>query len=188
MFASPAPAVATCAGEIFIQAPVEAIDSGLKTLTLLDLTFHIEDQTQSNHFELADLAAGDHVDLRGSVDDEGDLVASCLELERLLGEVELRGPVDATGIPSSRLFILGVEIRIGASTLFEGGELTQEEFLAQLQPGDLLAVTWKLGSIHAEAVEFDVNAYGPSDDVVGGSDFTDYYDDDDGSSDDDDDD
>ena len=179
VFASPAPAVPTCAGEIFIQAPVEAKDSSLKTLTLLDLTFHVEDQTRLSHFELSDLVAGDHVDLRGFVDDEGDLVASCLELETLRGEVELRGPVDATGIPSSRLYILGVEIDIGAGTLFEGGELTQEEFFAQLQPGDLLEVTWKLGSIHAEAVEFDDNAYGPSDDVVGGSDFTDHDDDDD---------
>ena len=170
MFASPAPAVATCAGEIFFQAPVEAADSSLKSPSLLDLTFHIEDRTQFNHFELADLAAGDHVDLRGFVDAEGDLVASCLELETLRGEVELRGPVDATGIPSSRLYILGVEIGIGAGTLFEGGELTQEEFFAQLQPGNLLAAKRKLGSIHAEVVEFDDTPYGPSDDVVGGSD------------------
>ena len=77
---------------------------------------------------------------------------------------------------------------IGAGTLFEGGELTQEEFFAQLQPGDLLAAKRKLGSIHAEVVEFDDTPYGPADDVVGGSDFTDYDDDDDGGSDDDDDD
>ena len=177
--ASPAPAVATCAGEIFIQAPVEAVDSSLKTLTVLGLTVHIEVQTHFNHFELADLAAGNQMDLRGFVDDDGDLVASCLELETPRDEVELRGPVDPAGIPSSRLYILGIEIRIGAGTLFEGGELTQEEFFARLQPGDVLAVKRKLGSIHAEAVEFDDTANGHSDRAVGGSDFSDYDDDDD---------
>ena len=177
--ASPATAVSACAGEIFIQAPVEAVNNSLKTLTVLGLTFHIEVQTHFNHFELADLAAGDQIDLRGFVNDDGDLVASCLELETPRDEVELRGPVDPAGIPSSRLYILGIEIHIGAGTLFEGGEFTPEEFFARLQPGDVLAVKRKLGSIHAEAVEFDDTANGPPDDAVGGSGFSDYDDDDD---------
>ena len=178
---SPAPAVVSCEGEIFIEAPVEAIDIGLQTLTLLDLTVHIDDQTQFNDVELADLMVGDYVDMRGFVDDGGALVVSCLELETLRDEVELRGPADAGGISSSQLFILGVEVQFSAATVFEDGELTQNEFFSQLQPGDLVAVRGQLGSIRAEEVEFDDSADDPGDEVVGrsSSDFNDYDDDDD---------
>ena len=78
----PAPAVADCEGDIFIQAPVEATDT--HTLTLLDLVVEVDDQTLFNDITLADLAVGDYVDMRGFVDVDDAIVASCSEREEVV--------------------------------------------------------------------------------------------------------
>jgi hypothetical protein len=107
----PVPVVASCEGDIFIQAPVEALD--VQALTLLDLTIEVDDQTRFNDLTLADLAAGDDVDMRGFVDVDDVIVASCLEREETARDkVELRGPVDENGIAESSLFILGLRFRL----------------------------------------------------------------------------
>ena len=134
------PVVASCQGAIFIQAPVEATDVNSQTLTLLGLTIHVDDLTRFHDANLADLAVDDDVDMRGVIDVDDAVVASCLERESVRDEVKLRGPVDAHGIAESRLFILGVEVRIRANTVFEAGSLTQAGFFAQAQPDDLVAV------------------------------------------------
>ena len=174
------PVVASCQGAIFIQAPVEAIDVNSQTLTLLGLTIHIDDFTRFHDANLADLAVGNYVDMRGDIDVDDAIVASCLERESARDEVKLRGPVDANGIAESRLFILGVEVQISANTVFEAGSLTQAGFFAQVQSDDRVAVRGQLGSIIAEAIQFD-NSGGSSPDL-------DDDDDDDGLADDDDDD
>ena len=134
------PVVASCQGAIFIQAPVEATDVNSQTLTLLGLTIHVDDLTRFHDANLADLAVDDDVDMRGVIDVDDAVVASCLERESVRDEVKLRGPVDAHGIAESRLFILGVEVRIRANTVLEAGSLTQAGFFAQVQPDDLVAV------------------------------------------------
>ena len=149
------PVVASCQGAIFIQAPVEAIDVNSQTLTLLGLTIHIDDFTRFHDANLADLAVGNYVDMRGDIDVDDAIVANCLERESARDEVKLRGPVDADGIAESRLFILGVEVQISANTVFEAGSLTQASFFAQVQPDDRVAVRGQLGSIIAEAIQFD---------------------------------
>ena len=75
------PVVASCQGAIFIQAPVEAIDVNSQTLTLLGLTIHVDDLTRFHDANLADLAVGDDVDMRGVIDVDDAIVASCLERE-----------------------------------------------------------------------------------------------------------
>ena len=152
----PVPVVAGCEGDIFMQAPVEAIDAHMQTLTLLGLAIYVDDHTRFNNANLGGLAVDDYVDVRGFSDVDDSIAASCLEREEVpRDEVELRGPVDANGIAESRLFILGVEVQFDANTVFEDGSLTRAEFFAQLQPGDLVAVKGQLGSIHAEEVRFD---------------------------------
>ena len=174
------PVVASCEGDIFMQAPVEAIDVYMQTLTLLGLTLYVDGHTQFNNANLEDLAVDDYVDVRGFSDVDDSFAASCLELEEVpRDEVELRGPVDPNGIAESRLFILGVEVQFDANTVFEDGSLTQAEFFAQLQPGDLVAVKGQLGSIHAEEVRFDDSADDLGDDIDAPSsrDFDDHDDD-----------
>ncbi len=125
------PVVASCQGAIFIQAPVEAIDVNSQTLTLLGLIVQVDDFTRFHDANLADLAVGNYIDMRGDVDLDGTIVASCLEREAARDEVKLRGPVDANGIAESRLFILGVEVQISANTVFADGNLTQAGFFAR---------------------------------------------------------
>ena len=177
---APVPVVASCEGDIFMQAPVEAIDTHMQTLTLLGLTLYVDGHTQFNNAHLEDLAVDDYVDVRGFSDVDDSIAASCLEREEVpRDEVELRGPVDPNGIATSRLFILGVEVQFSANTVFEDGSLTQAEFFAQLQPGDLVAVKGQLGSIHAEEVKFDDSADDLDDTVDSSSRGFDDYDDDD---------
>ena len=185
------PTVAGCDGDLFIQAPVEAIDANSQTLTLFDLTIRADDRTRFNRVNLADLAVGDYVDTRATEAD-GGIVATCLEYEGVRDEVELHGPVDADGIAAPRLSILGVEIQTGANTVFEQGRLTQAAFFAQVQSDDLVEVEGQLqadGSIRAEEIEFDDDDDGDDfDDDDGGASAIDLDDDDDGGFDDDDDD
>ena len=158
------PVVASCQGAIFIQAPVEAIDVNSQTLTLLGLTIHVDDFTRFHDANLADLAVGNYVDMRGDIDVDDAIVANCLERESARDEVKLRGPVDADGIAESRLFILGLEVQISANTVFEAGSLTQAGFFTRVQPGDLVAVRGRqLGSILAEAIQFDAGGGSSSD-------------------------
>ena len=186
----PVPVVASCEGDIFMQAPVEAIDANTQTLTLLGLTIHVDDQTRFNNVNLEDLAVDDYVDMLGFIDVDDTIMTSCLEREEVARDVELHGPVDENGIAESRLFIMGVEVQISVNTVFEGGSLTQTEFFDQLQPGDLVSVEGQLGSIRAEEVEFGSTVGGLNDDDDNGlldDDDDEIDDDDDGLLDDDDD-
>lgn len=183
---APVPVVAGCAGDIFIQAPVEAIDVISQTLTLLDLPVRVDGRTRLN-VNLADLTLfGDYFDVRGAIGADGVIVATCLEHEGARDEVELRGPVDADGIAASRLSILGVEIQTDANTVFEDGSLTQAAFFAQVQPDDLIEVEGQLqadGSLRAEEIDFDfddnMDDFDDDDDFDDNDDDGDDFDDDD---------
>lgn len=163
------PVATRCEGEIFIEAPVQAADVDTRTLTLLDLAVRANDRTRFDDVHLSGLAVGDFVEVHGFVTADGAVAASCLERESGPYEVELRGPVDMGGIAAPRLFILGIEIRTDANTVFEDGQLRQAAFFAELQPDDLIEVEGQLqtdGSIRADEIEFDdsVGGFGGGDD------------------------
>ena len=181
------PIATRCEGEIFIEAPVQAADVDTGILTLLDLAIRVNDRTRFDDVHLTGLAVGDFVDVHGFVTADGAVVATCLERKSGPYEVELRGPVDTGGIAAPRLFILGVEIRTDANTVFEDGHLRQATFFAEVQSDDLIEAEGQLqadGSIRAYEIEFD--------DSAGGYDIDDdddgLPDDDEGDDDDDDDD
>ena len=187
------PIATRCEGEIFIEAPVQAIDPGTHTLTLLDLAVRVNDRTRFDGVHLAGLAGGDFVEVHGFVTADGAVVATCLEREAGYREVELRGPVDVDGIAAPRLFILGVEVHTDANTVFEDGRLRQATFFAEVRPDDLVEVEGRLqadGSIRAGEIEFDDNTGGfdgdDDDDGASDDDDSDIDDDDGGDTDDDD--
>ena len=59
----------------------EVLATYSQILILRGLAIHIDDQTQLNDLELADLMVGDYVDVRGFIDKDGAVVANCLEFE-----------------------------------------------------------------------------------------------------------
>ena len=190
------PTVTTCDGEIFVRGPLEASDANARSLNVLGLTIRVNDRTRLANINLAALAADDFIAMRGFGDSGGEVAATCLERQTFRHEVELQGPVDAGGIGASRLSVLGVEVQVDANTVFEDGRLSQTDFLARLQPDDLVEVEGQLqadGSIRAGTIEFEDSSGGfgsDDDDDVFGDDDDDgaFDDDDDGLGDDDDDD
>ena len=186
------PVATRCEGEIFVEAPVQATDANAQILTVLDLAIRVNDRTRFDDVHLTDLAVGDFVEVHGFVTADGAVVATCLEREAERHEVELRGPVDVAGIDAPRLFVLGIEIRADAGTVFEDGRLTQAAFFAGVQADDLVEVEGQLqadGSIRADEIEYDDDGdFDDDDSNTDNDDDSDDDDDDDSSSSDDDDD
>ncbi|HZD52896.1 MAG TPA: DUF5666 domain-containing protein, partial [Woeseiaceae bacterium] len=118
----------------------------------------VEDQSNAKvePFSLADIAAGDYVEVRGFEDAEG-VVATLLEREDLDDKVELRGFVESVAAPE--LVILGITIQTGAGTEFRDATdalIDAATFFGQAE-GTLVDVdgTLSAGVIVADAVELE---------------------------------
>ena len=136
---------------IEIDGLVDAVDVARGSLTVLGITIFVEASTRVEDqsdldltpFGLADLAAGDYVEVRGSEQSDGSVLASRLEREDrpddLQGETRLQGPVAEPIVapPDGRFAILGVTVQTDGETEFDdSGDAAS--FFATLSPGDLV--------------------------------------------------
>ena len=141
-------------GEVRVAAEVASagdVNPGAGTLELLGIVIRIDAQTLlkddeggDGDLELADIAAGDFLEVRGIEDGAGSILATEIVREET-DAVELRGRVeaiDAVG-PDRSVTILGVVVPTDAGTQFEGFPVDvsdEDAFYAFVQLGDLLGV------------------------------------------------
>jgi Domain of unknown function (DUF5666) len=132
-----------------VAAPLDAgPDLDAQRLTVLGIsigtspTTQFEDETGAvQYFDLADLAAGDYVEVRGVTDASGavDMIATRIERDEADSEVELRGPV--ASINGSTLVVLGVTIVTTAATQYRDASeqsISAVQFFGQLDAGDTI--------------------------------------------------
>jgi len=125
------------AGFIRIESLVEDVQAD--RLTVLGIVITVDESTRYEDksaaavelFSLADISAGEYVELRGFEDSSG-VIATRLEREDFDGEVALRGFVDSVNDPD--FTILGVTITTIVATVFtdiDESPLTAAEFFLQ---------------------------------------------------------
>ena len=122
-----------------IQAPVDAVDTTASTVTALGLVFTVnadtrkEDSVTGNHFfSLADVHAGDYLEVAGYPDtaNAGKWIATKLELRTTRAKVSIEGLAEQLLSPD--FSVGGIAVSTTLSTTFKDGNttLTQEEFFA----------------------------------------------------------
>lgn len=119
-------------GDARIAAPVDSVNAAAGTLVVLGIdvtvnaTTRVEDKGDQrvSPFGLANLVAGDYVELRGAElpANSNDVIATRLERRRAESDVRLRGFVDTAAAPG--FSILGVNVTTDANTRFEDGSAT----------------------------------------------------------------
>ncbi len=150
------------AGFIRIEALVEDVQAD--QLTVLGIVITVDESTRYEDksaaavelFSLADISAGEYVELRGFEDSSG-VIATRLEREDFDGEVALRGFVDSVNDPD--FTILGVTVTTIVATVFtdiDESPLTAAEFFLQAN-GRLVEASGTLNgsTIIAGEVEFE---------------------------------
>jgi len=150
--------------EVEIAAPVDTVDAAANSLRLLgivvltDSLTRFEDQSDLDieRFSLADLRAGDYVEVRAYADGD-NLIANRLERDDAEPDVVLRGQVEAVAQPE--LDILGVRVVTSAATEFRDENdlpITQAQFFAAVD-GRTVKITGQYigGAIQAEEAELE---------------------------------
>lgn len=154
---------------IEISGLVDAVDAAAGTVTVLGITVtvdastRIEDDSDAeiDPLTLADVNAGDYVEIRGdeSPAGSGSVVAALFEREDPDDETILRGFV--AGVTEPALEILGVTIQTSGSTEFEDENetpISASAFFSSVEVGSLVEVKGLESSdttIVAEEVEFE---------------------------------
>lgn len=141
-----------------VEGPVQAVDIGAKTLTVLGIAFRVtgvtrfEDHSSSNlaRFDLADIAVGDFVEVDGYEDATG-FVATRVERDDADGdEVKLEGRAEDVAPPG--FTIGGVSITTDANTEFRndnGDSISSDAFFAAAASGAVVEVR---GTLVGDAV------------------------------------
>jgi hypothetical protein len=129
----------------------------------LDTLTRVEDKSssQARPFGLANLVAGDYVEVRGVElpAGSGEVLAALVEREDLDSQSELQGFVQSVAQPN--LTILGVIVSTGGGTQFRDvndASLTAAQFFGELTVGDLVkAYGLEVGTraLQADEVEFE---------------------------------
>jgi hypothetical protein len=140
-------------GNVRIEADVEAVTT--TTVTLLGLVVRVDTLTQfkddmggERNFRFDRIRLGDHLEIRGVIDAQGNIVATRLRRRPPTTEVVLQGPVDSISPPN--LVIRGVGIRTNAATVFKDFSPTgtiAAQFFAVLRSGTLVKVKGVLGAL-----------------------------------------
>lgn len=151
-----------------IEGAIEAINLDLSTVTVLGVEFEINNQTKmkdesdddERFFDLADLAIGDFVELKGFVDSEGKNIATKVQRENEDEnvEVELKGKV--SNIENFSFSLVGVTVTTDENTKFEGtsgDDVSQATFFEQLENDMLVEAEGQLidGIFVAQKVEIE---------------------------------
>ena len=138
---------------VVIGQPVLTVNTDSRT-RLEDSLFEVEP------FGLADINAGDFLEIEGYIDGGGNIVASQIQRDEP-ERIELRGPVDVPPTAgddlSGSVSILGVAIRTDESTDFEDefdGDISGSLFFRQVSKGDLVEYRDERADGIAEEVEF----------------------------------
>ncbi|MEE4164303.1 MAG: DUF5666 domain-containing protein, partial [Woeseiaceae bacterium] len=151
-------------------ATIDSVDAASDSLVVLDITVSVDALTRLEDksdagiepLTVADLAAGDYVEVRG---DEfpagsGGILATILERDDPDTETILQGFVETAG--ASSLSILGVTVDTGVGTIFRDENdvvISSAEFFGRLAAGDLVkakGLESSAASITAEEVEFEL--------------------------------
>jgi hypothetical protein len=152
-----------------ITAVVDRVDAGSASFVVLGITVkadaltRIEDKSsvQMRPFGLANLVAGDYVEVRGVElpAGSGEVLAALVEREDLDAESELQGFVQSVAQPN--LTILGVTVGTDGSTQFRDvndAAMTATRFFSELTVGDLVkanGVEVGTRALQADEVEFE---------------------------------
>lgn len=150
-------------------ATVDSVDEAAGSLVMLGITIvtdtrtRFEDQSEADlrPLTLADINAGDYLEVRGDENPpgSGQLWASILEREDPEPETELQGFVETVTDPS--FTILGVTIETNGSTVFRDVNdalISRDAFFAQVTAGTLVEAEGTESSatvIVADEVEFE---------------------------------
>ncbi len=135
--------------EIANAADINVANGTVRLLGILirtDASTQFEDDLLGNpNFDLADLVAGDFLEVRGIEDAAGGMLATELSRDSA-DDIRLRGGVTAIDsvLPGRSVTILGVVVPTDANTSFNGFPGTvndEDDFYAAVQVGDLLSVT-----------------------------------------------
>ncbi len=151
-------------------ANVDSVDSANNTLVVLGITVttdaltRLEDKSNADvdPLNLADISAGDYVEIRGGEfpAGSGEILATIVEREDPDPETELQGFVDGISDPS--FTILGVTIETNGATVFRDENdlvLSRSEFFARLAQNDLVEASGTESTattITATEVEFEL--------------------------------
>ncbi|MBA6391556.1 hypothetical protein H4J38_12340 [Colwellia sp. BRX10-3] len=158
-----------------IEGAIEAINLELSTVTVLGVEFEINNQTKmkdesdddERFFDLADLAIGDYVELKGFVDSEGKNIATKMkrENEDENAETELKGKV--SNIENFSFSLVGVTVTTDANTQFEGtngDDVSQAVFFEQLENDMLVEVKGQLIDSIFVALKVEIEEHDDDDD------------------------
>ncbi|UCH82370.1 MAG: hypothetical protein JSW20_06970 [Nitrospiraceae bacterium] len=130
---------------IEIEGIVETIDTDKSTVTVMGITIHVDTNTglidevfELRPFTLSNIQPGDFLEIRGFVDNEGNIVAIILERDEMpeQDEFEFRGPVDAI-TPNTAIEILGVWVDPGAAL---DNSNDAAAFFNEINVGDIVKV------------------------------------------------
>jgi hypothetical protein len=151
-------------------ANVDSVNAGANSLILLGITVSVDAMTRLEDkssadvrpLTLADINAGDYVEVRGGElpAGSGAILATILEREDADPDTILQGFVETITDPS--FAILGVTIQTGAGTIFRGvndSVITSTDFFNQLAPNSLVKAKGSEISdmvISADEVEFEL--------------------------------
>ena len=124
--------------DVELSGQIESVNAAASTLVVLGTTVRttsltrFEDQSAANveRFGIADLRAGDYVEVRAYRDASG-LVATLLERDDLEQGVELKGP--ATDVAQPNLKVGGIAVTTGPTTEYRdnnGGSISASAFFA----------------------------------------------------------
>jgi hypothetical protein len=123
------------------------VDAIAGEISMLDILITVDGATRIRDgrdgldgFGLADIVAGDFLEIRGIARSDGSVTATRLEREDH-NDLELRGPVDMIDAGAGEFTILGVLIKTDSATRFErdeGGIVSQTEFFDRLIPGSVV--------------------------------------------------
>lgn len=132
-----------------LTALVDSVDAAGDSLVVLGIPVNVdaltrfEDQSDAKvePLTLADLSAGDYVEIRGGERPagSGEVLASILERDDIDTRTELQGFVTAVAAPT--ITVLGVTIETDGATEFrdvDGSALSQAEFFSRVAAGELV--------------------------------------------------
>lgn len=133
-----------------VLAVVDSVDAAAGSFVVLGITvradaltrFEDKSSQQQRPFNIGNLVAGNYVEVRGSEQPAGEILAAIVERDNVDTETELRGFVQSIAQPN--FTILGVSVATtNAGTQFRalnGGPLSAAQFFTELGTGDLVGV------------------------------------------------
>ena len=157
-----------------IEGHVQAIDLDASTVTLLDITFIVDDRTKMldksenkvRFFDLADINIEDFIEVKGYIDQDGNKLATKLTRKNKDSDdhVELEGQV--SNITDTGFDVLDVTVTLTENTVFKYDDesLTQQEFFELLTDGTFVEVKGEYDNDTFIAISVEIESDDDEDD------------------------